>query len=93
MAVAGDLIMQAADFPMAEELAERMRRTIPPAILGEEDEAGPQVAQLQQQLQAMQQLMGQMAQKLADKDAELNGSRPTRRPSTPTTPRPIGWAR
>jgi hypothetical protein len=71
MAVAGDLIMQAADFPMAEELAERLKRTIPPNILGEETAEAPQVAQLQQQLQAMQSLMGQMAQKLADKDAEL----------------------
>jgi hypothetical protein len=72
MAVAGDLIMQAADFPMAEELAKRLRRTIPPAILGEEEDGGPQAAQLQQQIEAMQNIMGSMAQKLAEKDAELN---------------------
>lgn len=71
MAVAGDLIMQAADFPMAQELAERLRRTIPPAVLGEDDGQNAAVSQLQQQLQATQALTSQMAQKLADREAEL----------------------
>jgi hypothetical protein len=73
MSVAGDLIFQAADFPMAEELAERMRRTIPPAILGEDDGQQAQTQQLRSSnCKSMQMLMGTMAQKLADKDAELN---------------------
>jgi hypothetical protein len=33
--IGGDIMFRAADFPMADELAERMKRTIPPQILGE----------------------------------------------------------
>ena len=32
--VAGDLLMKAADFPMADELAQRLRRMVPPQALG-----------------------------------------------------------
>lgn len=48
--VAGDLLMKAADFPMADELAERLRRMVPPQALGE----GPP-PQIQQQLQELTQ--------------------------------------
>ncbi|MBU9196011.1 hypothetical protein KTD33_15910 [Burkholderia gladioli] len=53
MKVAGDLLFKAADFPMADEVAERLHRTIPPQILGE----GPSP-----QEQDMQQKMAQMGQ-------------------------------
>ncbi len=48
-AIVGDLMMKAADFPGADEMAERLRNMVPPQALG-----GPsqQVMQLQQQLQA-----------------------------------------
>jgi hypothetical protein len=62
MQIAGDLIMKAADFPMAEELAERFRRTIPANILG--DAPPPEVTQLQQQLQGAQQMIGALSQQL-----------------------------
>lgn len=52
MAIAGDLIMRAADFPMADELAERLKRMVPPQALG-----GPnlEMQKLQAQLQQMHQ--------------------------------------
>lgn len=59
MKVAGDLLFKAADFPMADEVAERLHRTIPPQILGE----GP-TPQEQDMQQKMQQ-MGQMIEHLA----------------------------
>lgn len=32
MQVAGDLVMQAQDFPMADKLAERLAKTLPPEL-------------------------------------------------------------
>jgi hypothetical protein len=46
--VAGDLLFKSADFPLADELAERLRRGVPPQYTGGPT---PQVMQLQQQLQ------------------------------------------
>ncbi|HDR9026818.1 TPA: hypothetical protein QDB14_000985 [Burkholderia vietnamiensis] len=59
MKVAGDLLFKAADFPMADEVAERLHRTIPPQILGE----GPTPAE--QDMQQKMQQMGQMIEHLA----------------------------
>ena len=63
MSVIGDLVLLAADFPMAEQAAERLKRMVPPQALGE---TNGQVVQLQQQLQASQQLSASMAQKLVE---------------------------
>lgn len=63
--VAGDLLFQSADFPLADQLAERLKRGVPPQFLG-----GPPIAvqQLQQQLQ----LQGQQAHELLTKaDGEV----------------------
>ncbi|MFK5283902.1 hypothetical protein ACI3PL_30425, partial [Lacticaseibacillus paracasei] len=35
MTIAGDIMFRAADFPMADELYERLRRMVPPQALGE----------------------------------------------------------
>ncbi|HDR9003227.1 TPA: hypothetical protein QDA99_002811 [Burkholderia vietnamiensis] len=59
MKVAGDLLFKAADFPMADEVAERLHRTIPPQILGE----GPTPAE--QDMEQKMQQMGQMIEHLA----------------------------
>ena len=56
MQKAGDLVMRAADFPMAEELAERLA---PPQV-------DPAMQQLQQQLAQMQQANTAMMQQLAE---------------------------
>ena len=46
--VAGDLLFKSADFPLADELAERLKRGVPPQFMGG---PSPQVLQLQQQVQ------------------------------------------
>jgi hypothetical protein len=62
MAVAGDLVMQAADFPMADQIAERLKKTLPPGLADEKDgppQIPPEVqAQMQQLEEQMQQLAG-----------------------------------
>lgn len=52
MSVAGDLVAKAQDWPGAEELAERLKKTIPPQFLDPEDQEGPGVDP--QQFQALQ---------------------------------------
>jgi hypothetical protein len=51
MKVAGDLMFRAADFPMADELAERLKRMVPPAVLGKG--LSPEVQQLMQENQQL----------------------------------------
>jgi hypothetical protein len=65
MKVAGDLLFKAADFPMADEVAERLHRTIPAAILGE----GPTPTEqdMEQKIQQMGQMIEHMSQMLQDK--------------------------
>lgn len=76
MKVAGDLLFKAADFPMAEEVAERLHRTIPAAILGE----GP-TPEMQDATQKMDH-MGQMIQQLTD---ELKAAKATQQNETDKT--------
>ena len=63
MQIAGDLLFKAADFPMAEELAERLQRLVPPQALGQ----GPSPAeqQLTQQLQGAQAHVALLSERLA----------------------------
>jgi hypothetical protein len=60
-AVAGDLMIKAMDWPHAQEISERVRRTIPPNIVGDENgqpalppEVQAQMAQMNQMIQALQ---------------------------------------
>lgn len=64
MKIAGDLAMKAADFPMADKLAERFQKVIPASIRG--DGPTPEVQQLQQQLQHMGNLLQSATQALGD---------------------------
>jgi hypothetical protein len=59
----GDLLFKAADFPMADDIAERMERMVPPQAKGEG--VPPAVAQLQGELQKMQKLMVDITQELS----------------------------
>ena len=72
MSIAGDIYFQTLDFPDADVLAQRYRRTIPPNILG--DSPNPQVENLMHQAaNQIQQLQGAVAalnQKLEDKQIE-----------------------
>ena len=69
MATAGDLFFRMQDFPMAEELAERLSNTIPASVKGEGPT--PQEKQLQQQLDDAQQQMQAMQGQLASSMQEL----------------------
>jgi hypothetical protein len=76
MGVAGDLVAKAQDWPGADKLAERLKKTIPPHLLGEDEEGGlgitaEQLAELQTTLQEGQMEMQEMQRKLDDKSAEI----------------------
>jgi hypothetical protein len=60
MGVAGDIVAKAQVWPEADKLAERLKRTIPPHLLDEDEEGGlgvtaEQLAEMQMQLQALAQ--------------------------------------
>ena len=60
--IAGDLLMKAADFPMADELAERLKNMVPAQALGgPSQEAQAMQAQLQQSQQVIKKLMDEIA--------------------------------
>ena len=78
MNVAGDLFVKAMDWPGADELAERLKKTVPPELLPPEpdDESGmppevqAQFEQMQGQMQEMDQLLQQQAAQLESKQME-----------------------
>jgi hypothetical protein len=53
MQIAGDLVVKAQDWPGAEELSERLQKTIPPQLLSDKERAemGPQAPNMQQVMQ------------------------------------------
>lgn len=69
MAMAGDIVMRAADFPMADELAKRIEKTIPPEL---RDEKGNQAAQKDAMLQQTQQQLQQAGMAIEAMQAELD---------------------
>jgi hypothetical protein len=76
MQVAGDLVVKAQDWPGAEELAERLIKTIPPQYLDEDDlknGAGPGVdpQQFQQMQQQLMQLTQENQQMKADRSIDI----------------------
>lgn len=72
MAKAGDLIFKAADFPMADKIAERLEKTLPPE-LRDEDEGKPQIPpEIQQQMQQTQEHAQQMEQALSELGDKYN---------------------
>lgn len=75
--IAGDLFMRSADFPMAEELAERFANSIPDAIKGtgptqEVQQLQGQAQQLQQQIQQLQGQLSAAMQTAADESARAD---------------------
>lgn len=60
MQIAGDIVAKAQDWPGSEELAERIKKTIPPEFLDEDEGGGPGISP--QQIQEMQMQMQAMAQ-------------------------------
>lgn len=76
--VAGDLIAKAQDWPDADAIAERMKRTMPPQLTADKDNPEPPTPEQQQQAQAAQ-MQQQMAQQgaqmgLAEQEAKTRQS-------------------
>lgn len=69
----GDYVFMTMDVPYSQEIAERYRRKIPPAILGEGP--GPEVVDLQKQLENVKGILTNVVTELAEKDMELKGVR------------------
>lgn len=69
----GDLMFRSADFPLADKIAERLRRDIKNSApwLLEDSSTNPQLAQMQQMLTDAQGQVGELIQKLAEKNLEL----------------------
>jgi hypothetical protein len=68
-AIVGDILLRAADFPLADEAAERMKRMVPPAALG----TGPtdNEKQLTQQVQNMQGTIQALMDQLVVSQAQI----------------------
>lgn len=73
MSVAGDLVAKAQDWPGADKLAERLKKTIPPQLLGEDEEGGMGITpeQLQEMQMQLQQLAMENQQLKTDKTLEF----------------------
>lgn len=73
MQVAGDLVAKAQDWPGADKLAERLKKTIPPQFLneGEEGAVGITPEQIQQTQQQLQQLQLENQQLKLDKTLQI----------------------
>lgn len=70
MQIIGDLVFKAADFPMSEQIAERLQNMIPPQALGKA--APPQFQQMQQMLQQQQQTIEQLLRQLHEHQVDKN---------------------
>lgn len=68
--VAGDLVAKAQDWPGADDLAERLKKTIPQQFLDPEDQKGPD-PEVQQLQMAVQTLMQENQQLKTDKEIDL----------------------
>lgn len=76
--VAGDLIARAQDWPMADQIADRLKKTIPPQLTEGEEELTPEQqaakAQAMQAAEAQQQMQQQAAQLgMAEQAAKVKG--------------------
>lgn len=75
MQVAGDLLFKAFDFPMAEDIAERLKLTLPPElkpIEPDEDGAPPIPPEIQAQMEQMQQQIEQMGMALQEAQSQVD---------------------
>ena len=75
--IAGDIIVKQMDFPMADVLAERLKRAVPPAILGEGPPpalvaAQQKLAEMGKEMQAMQDLVRKQSEALSNAKSQVN---------------------
>lgn len=76
--VAGDLMVQGMEWPGASEIAERLKKTLPPGLVDDKGEKAPLPPEAQQQMSQMDQMIQQLTdqlnkanQKLETKSIEL----------------------
>jgi hypothetical protein len=69
MQLAGDILFKNMDTPGADEIAERLKRAVPPNILGTGPD--PHTQQLQQQNQQLQTMVQGMNQKLLEAESKI----------------------
>jgi portal protein len=74
MHVCGDILISDLDFEQAKEIAERVKRTIPPNVLGEPDGSDPEetAARKDAELQQLMQQHQQLAQSLEQANQVIN---------------------
>lgn len=77
MQIAGDLVMRAADFPMAEELAKRFEKALPPGMKDDDGapQTPPEVQQQMEQLQQEKQMLEQSLQEIGEKFNEMSDNK------------------
>lgn len=68
--IVGDLLFTNADFPGADEIAQRLRRMTPPQALGEAPD--PQTEQMQTEMERLNAAIGDLNTLLKDKSVEAN---------------------
>jgi hypothetical protein len=73
----GDLMFRNADFPGADEIADRLKRMVPPQATGEGPDAALQAAQAQNQ--SLQSLLTDMTDKLAKQELQIKDHAERRR--------------
>lgn len=71
ISVAGDLMFRAADFPLADEIATRLRRMVPPEALGQGPT--PKEKQMQMEIQRLQGLLQAAVVENIDNKLRLRG--------------------
>jgi hypothetical protein len=69
--IIGDIMLQAGDFPGAEEAAERLQRMVPAQAMG--TGPTPQEQQMQKEIQQLQQLLAQQHQEIAEAKLRATG--------------------
>jgi hypothetical protein len=77
MQVAGDLLVKNMDWDQAQEISERIKKTIPAQVLSDDSQPQqPQVpAEVQQQMQQMDMMIQQLQSKLAESEQGLEKTR------------------
>lgn len=77
MQIAGDLVMRAADFPMAEELAERMKKALPPGMADDKEDGKPEIPpEVQQAMKTQEEhirVLEESLKEIGEKYNDLHG--------------------
>lgn len=73
MKLIGDLAFRNADFPGAEDIADRLKRMVPPEVLGEGPT--PNEQNMQQQIQNLSQMLEQALQAAAEADRKAKATK------------------